>query len=509
MKNLTGDSSKAYLADSLTEVLISNLARVRALRVPSFAGVAGFRGKDEPSASVAKQLNAQLLLAGSIVGVGSQMRIAVHLIDPASDTVIWAEELTREASQLLSAQTEIARLVAAHLRLRLSADEERALAQRKIEPQAQDAYLRGLAQSQTALDLPSATATVEHFRRAVTIDPNFAAAWGELAIAEIKRINRTFSLDRAAAAGIPREQAQRAIQLDPTLAAGYAALGTVQFYFDWDFAAAERTVSNSAHAGSERHSSADTPTAMLLAALGGTRMKRSRSRVKRSRLEPLVPGATIHLGTAYYYARQYDAARDGDQASSRVLAGQHCRSLPARPHLLGSRAPRRRGRRHAARRSPSSVRPLSRRACASLDGRGPRLRSQAACWTNCRSSKPRAKATAWTISRILRRRAVAGRGVLRFSTKRSIDGWSTRSGSPSILASTFSVPIRALTSFCREWVSSSNVRPPGCSARHAAAEIGSATPRVDLERKHGEEGEESQEGKQAKTSAPSRGRRVW
>ena len=296
--------SKAYLADSLTEVLISNLARVRALRVPSFAGVAGFRGKEEPSASVAKQLNAELLLAGSIVGIGSQMRIAVHLIDPLSDTVLWAEELTREASQLLSAQTEIARLVAAHLRLRLSPDEERALTPRTGRSAAQDAYLRGLAAAQTALDLAAANATIDHFRRAVTIDPDFAAAWAALAKAEeIKRINLTPSLDRASAAAIPRTQAQRAIQLDASLAAGYAALGTVQFYYDWDFPAAERTF-RSALALTPSDTPVQNVFCMLLAALGRTDESIKVAR-EAQQIEPRAPGGTIVLGSVFYYARRY------------------------------------------------------------------------------------------------------------------------------------------------------------------------------------------------------------
>jgi TolB-like protein len=83
IRNLTGDAGKAYLADGLTEVLISNRARVQALRVPSFGAVVAFREKDEPSAAVAKELGVELLLAGSVVEVGARSRIPVHPVDPS------------------------------------------------------------------------------------------------------------------------------------------------------------------------------------------------------------------------------------------------------------------------------------------------------------------------------------------------------------------------------------------------------------------------------------------
>jgi TolB-like protein len=69
----------------------------------------GFRGQDEPSAAVARKLGVELLLAGSVVEVGSRSRITVHLVDPSTDTVVWGEELTRDSGGLIGAQAEIAR----------------------------------------------------------------------------------------------------------------------------------------------------------------------------------------------------------------------------------------------------------------------------------------------------------------------------------------------------------------------------------------------------------------
>jgi eukaryotic-like serine/threonine-protein kinase len=304
IQNLTGDPAKAYLADGLTEVLISNLARIRALRVPSFGAVASFRDRHDSSATVAKKLGAEFLLAGSILEVGPRSRITVQLIDPSADTVVWAEELTRDSDSLLEAQAEIARLVAAHLAVRLSPAEQTALTQRAVDPRAQEAYLRGLELAHRALDRQSAQGALKYFADAVRIDPNFALAWADYANFEL--IDLATSPDRFERAIEVKERAEQAIRLDPTLGAGYVALGTAQFYFDWDFAAAERTF----RAGIDR-----TPSmavgyqrfSMLLAALD--RLPEAIAFCRTStELEPQVAIHRTSLGILYYYARDYSQA---------------------------------------------------------------------------------------------------------------------------------------------------------------------------------------------------------
>ena len=305
-KNLTGDSAKAYLAEGLTEVVISSFARVSGLRVPSTAAVAPFRSGTQSSPEIGRKLGVELLLAGSLIQDGSSARIVVQLIEAASDRVLWSDQMAPASRDLLSVSDNIAHHVARRLSIRLSDDESRALVQQPIDPDAQEAYLKGLASAQSALDLGSAIATIEHFRTAVALAPDFAPAWAKLAEAEIKRINLTPSLDRATAAATPREQALRAIALDGSLSAGYRALGTVQFYFDWDFPAAEQTF-RKALALTPSDASVRYPLSMLLAALQRTDEALAVA-LEARQMEPLVPGASINLGTAYYYARQYDRA---------------------------------------------------------------------------------------------------------------------------------------------------------------------------------------------------------
>jgi TolB-like protein/tetratricopeptide (TPR) repeat protein len=306
IRNLTGDASKNYLADGLTEVLISNLARVRALRVPSFSAVLPFRDSSEPSRTIAEKLGAHILLAGSVATAGDSVRLGVQLIDPATDTVQWSEELTRPASQLLSAQGEIATLVAARLSVGLTTGESRGLRQQPLNPAAQDAFLRGLVALHPGADLNTATSAVAHFQRAVSLEPGFAPAWAHLALAELRLVDRVSAIDRVAKAAEIATMAEKAIEIDPTLEAGYLALGTTQFYHDWSFATAEQTL----RAGLERSPSSAVSMqrlASLLSALG--RMDEAIGLGEASRsLEPLVPLRSTSLGTTYYYARDFARA---------------------------------------------------------------------------------------------------------------------------------------------------------------------------------------------------------
>ena len=304
IKNLTGDPSKAYIADGLTEVLISNLARIRSLRVPSFAAVAPFRNGEEPPGETAKKLGVQMLLAGSVANVDEGVRIAVTLIDAATGQAVWGEELLREPSALLSAQTEIARLVAARLALKLSEEENAALTQRPLDPRAADAYLNGLAS--TAKGPTAYNDAVRFFRASVEIEPGFAQGWANLALAEIGLFDQSTGVNRAERARFIRGLAEHAIKLDPTLASGYAALGSTEFYFDWDFVAAEQSFRRALEV-EPSNGFARQRFAMLLAALG--RLDEAIAiGAEAEAIEPLVALRATSLGILYYYARDYENA---------------------------------------------------------------------------------------------------------------------------------------------------------------------------------------------------------
>jgi len=298
MRNLTGDPSKAYVADGLTEVLISNLARIRSVRVPSFAAVGPLRN-ETPSPAIADKLGVELLLAGSISQANDQIRLAVHLTD-RNGSLVWGDEVTRELAGVMSAQNDLTRRLAQRLTLDVGTDSPTLGANAR----AQDAYLRGLALRVSSPNTQEEAARA--FREAVDLDPGLADAWAHLSLIETLFAERPVTPDRERSRILAREMAERAIGLDPSGPNGHAALGSIQFYSDWDFAAAEQSLrravdlSPSAAFARQRY-------AMLLSALGRHDEAIALAR-EAQRIEPSVALRSTTLGTAYYYAGDYSRA---------------------------------------------------------------------------------------------------------------------------------------------------------------------------------------------------------
>lgn len=303
IKNLTGDPSKAYIADGLTEVLISNLARIRSLRVPSAAGVAPLRDSAEPPSEIAAKLGVQLLLAGSITQADSRVRLSVHVIG-ADGTALWGEEINREVPGVLAAQAEIAGHVAQRFNLDAAGLPDHTNHEATLDARAQDAYLRGLALANGG---PSKAAeSVRLFREAVEIEPRFAAAWAELAVAEGRFITSSVGIDRQSHAAFSRQMAEKAIELDPKLAIGHAALASELFYYEWDFQSAERSFRKALEVGPS-DSFTRLRFSMFLAALGKTDEALALAEESRS-IEPLNAARSHAVGIIHYYRRDYDRA---------------------------------------------------------------------------------------------------------------------------------------------------------------------------------------------------------
>jgi len=170
-----------------------------------------------------------------------------------------------------------------------------------LDSRAQDAYLRALT-----LRRASPTAREEAarlFREATEIEPAFAQAWAELALVEIPLAAGSTNADRQERTALARQMAERAIQLDPTVVGGYAALGTIQFYNDWSFAVAEQTFRTALTIGPS-DGFVRQRFSMLLAARG--RLDEAIAMAQEcARLEPSIPLRYTSLGVVYYYARDH------------------------------------------------------------------------------------------------------------------------------------------------------------------------------------------------------------
>jgi TolB-like protein/Tfp pilus assembly protein PilF len=314
IKNLTGDSAQQYLADGLTEVLTAHLARLPGLHVASSATMAMLRGTTDSDRVLAEKLGVRLLLAGSVIQAGERIGLSINLTDPRAGRAIWGTELERLPSNILSARSEIAALVAARLSLKVPA----ALpndASRQLQAEAQDAYLRGMVEFNSTSNTRM-LAGVDLLKRAVALEPEWSDPLALLAFAQQRTLEFGDPAQRRERAEIAKANALRAIQLDPGVPTSYTALAAVQAYHDWDFTAAEATLRQGLEA-SPREALGHTRLALLLSAAG--RLPEAIVEAERARdLEPLIPERYTTLGIIRYYARDFDRALEDMQRALAV-----------------------------------------------------------------------------------------------------------------------------------------------------------------------------------------------
>ncbi len=181
-ENLTEDKSNAYFATGIQDEILTRLAKLNQLKVISRTSTAQYQSKPGNAAEIGKQLGVANLLEGSVQKIGEQVRVNVQLINVQTDAHIWAETYDRKLTDMFAVETEIAKSIAEELQTKLSGHEEEALALKPTDnPQAYDAYLRGLAaESESLVMVYPLQKAISFYKRAVHLDPNFAMAWARL-----------------------------------------------------------------------------------------------------------------------------------------------------------------------------------------------------------------------------------------------------------------------------------------------------------------------------------------
>ncbi len=180
-ENLSGVKEDEYLRDGVTEDIITELSKIKGLKILSRPTVLPYRDKSVTAAQVGQQLKAAFVLAGSIRRAGNRLRITAQLVDAQNDSLLWSERYDREMADVFEVQDEIARKIAAALRVQLSPQEQAALAVKPTDNlQAYDLYLRGksYARRLTRQDLEFA---LQMFENAVALDARFALAHAAIA----------------------------------------------------------------------------------------------------------------------------------------------------------------------------------------------------------------------------------------------------------------------------------------------------------------------------------------
>lgn len=236
-RNMSGEPDQDYIADGLTEDLITELSQLAGLRVVGRTTSFSLKGKAQDAALLAGQLNISHLVEGSVRQAGGKLRITGELIDAASGDQLWAQRFDRELADVFDIQDEISKAIAGALTSRLS-DKAGTSTRETRNPRAYDLYLRARHSWNQASE-DSLQRSVRLFQQAIAEEPAYARAHAGLADAFVALGMQTY-MDPKLAYGRARAAAEKALSYDNRLADAYASLGLVAFVHDWDRQTAER-----------------------------------------------------------------------------------------------------------------------------------------------------------------------------------------------------------------------------------------------------------------------------
>src|SRR6201981_105124 len=239
-ENLTGDPSKEYLADGLTEETISELGRLKPeqLGVIARTSVMGYKHKDTRLDQIGRDLSVQYVLENSLRESGNHIRLTSQLIQVKDQTHLWSQDYDYAAKETLNVEDEVANAVAREIRVRLASKQRAELARsRPMNPKAFDAYLQGYYHWQRDTDKDTDTAA-KYFERATQIDPSYALAWAWLSRARNWQADGGL-IPYEEGRRLSREAIERALALNPNLAAAHAQMGRIKQQVDYDWAGAD------------------------------------------------------------------------------------------------------------------------------------------------------------------------------------------------------------------------------------------------------------------------------
>jgi TolB-like protein/class 3 adenylate cyclase/Tfp pilus assembly protein PilF len=230
-ENLSGEQANAYFADGIQGEILMRLSKIADLKVISRTSTLHYKSVPENLPEIAKQLGVAHILEGRVQKSADAVRVNVQLIRAANGSQLWAETFDRKLTDIFSVESEVAKAVADQLRAKLTGQEEEVIAVKPTNnPEAYDAYLRGLAYTLKTLPTPvNALGAQKYLREAVRLDPKFALGWALLSIVDARNY-RTQSLQPTVAL---REEARRAAEtaltLQPNLGEAILAKGTYHY----------------------------------------------------------------------------------------------------------------------------------------------------------------------------------------------------------------------------------------------------------------------------------------
>jgi len=304
--NASRDPNLEYLSDGITESIINTLSQLPKLRVVPRSTVFRYKGKSVDPQEAGIELGVRAVFSGRIMQVRNAIVLKAELIDVANQSQLWGEQYRHQNKDLFTLETEISEDLSEKLRLRLTGEEKKKLVKRYTEnTEAYHLYLKGryFTNKRTTDWIKKG---IEHFQQAIDLDPNYALAYAGLADA--------YSFLASSTGGQPPREvypkaeaaALQALELDDTLGEAHSTLGFCRLLFDWDFATAEREYKRAIEL-SPNYANAHDGYSFYLKATGQHEAA-IKACERAQTLDPLSMFATLSLGWAYYFARDYDRA---------------------------------------------------------------------------------------------------------------------------------------------------------------------------------------------------------
>ena len=231
-ENLSEDKANAYFADGIQDEILTRLSKIADLKVISRTSTQHYKSAPENLPEIARQLGVAHILEGRVQKSGDAVRVNVQLIKAANDSHLWADTFDRKLTDIFSVESEVAKAIAEQLRAHLSGREEQEIAAKPTDnPEAYDAYLRGLVYTlKTATTPANALGAQKHLREAVRLDPKFALGWALLSYVDSRGYLTESLQPTVALREEARQAAETALTLQPNLGEAVLAKGAYHYF---------------------------------------------------------------------------------------------------------------------------------------------------------------------------------------------------------------------------------------------------------------------------------------
>jgi TolB-like protein/DNA-binding winged helix-turn-helix (wHTH) protein/Flp pilus assembly protein TadD len=311
LDNLSGDPSEEFFADGMTDQLITDLAKVGSLRVISRTSVMQYKGTKKALPAIARELNVDAIVEGSVIRSGPRVRVTAQLIRAHTDQHLWAETYDRDLDDILKLQAELADAIAQQVRAQLTPNQQSQLRlAHVVNPAAYDDYLRGRLYFTNEFTKPDSLRKAQHyFEDAIQKDSNFALAYAGLADTYVF-LAYAGALQKDLAYRSAKNALAKALQLDDSIGEAHDTLGALSSFFDWDWETADREF-NRAIALAPSYSCAHEDRAIFLALVG----RRAEALAEIAKIDQLDYGSSAaHTeSVAYYELRDYPRLIDSSR----------------------------------------------------------------------------------------------------------------------------------------------------------------------------------------------------